>query len=271
MHARPKRIDHGLTVARAALLAAAVLLIAFLGYRQVSRLLGETVPAWVPAGNLPAGTVLQAKHLRLAQLRSAEGVVAARGEIEGRKLLVAKADGAPFRGPELAPRPPRPAVAQSIPQGRLLLTVRIGSMDVPTWDLRAGDRLDILQAVASQPVRTVAHDAYVMGAMRSATQDAGGDTGKVMGIDISVPGSKPSGGDGDPALVLAVRPEDALNLTAAEASGPKMKVVLHAASEVQAGTLIDLRPKPTPRLPRREVTTSVQVLTGAKEERLTFR
>ena len=144
-------------------------------------------------------------------------------------------------------------------------------MDLPSWDLQNGDRIDILQATR-EGVRIVAHDAYMMGTMKSKAQPSQGDSGRVLGVDISVPGGGPASG-GDPALVLAVRPEDVFGLTAAEASAPKMKLVLHSAAEVQANAIIDLRPRavPPPPRPRPQPSETVQLYVGARSERLSFR
>jgi len=247
MHARPKRFDRGLTVARAALVVAAVLLVGVLGYRQINRLTGEKVPVWIATGNLPKGAVVRAANLTLTRVSRPDGALVRRTDIEGRTLLFDKTSGSPFFPGDLEEPPPPPGVAQSIPAGRLLATVKVQSMDLPSLELKAGDRLDILQAT-TEGVRIVAHDAYMMGLM-AAPAPTRAESGTVLGVDLSVPTARPTA-PGGPALVLAVLPEDVFGLTAAEASGPKLKLVLHGAGEVQGNALIDLRPKARP-APRR--------------------
>jgi len=229
----------------------------------------EKVPVWIAAGQLKKGTVIRPANLLLTRLSRPGGALVRRADIEGRTLLFDKADGAPFFPGDLEEPPPPPGVAQSIPAGRLLATVRIQSMDLPARELKAGDRLDILQATRDG-VQLVARDAYVMGTMTPPAPAKKADSGNVLGVDISVPGSQPQQGGG-PALVLAVLPQDVFGLTAAEANGPKMKLVLHGAGEVQNQAMIDLRPKPRPAARPTKPATHVQVMLGPRTEQVTFK
>jgi hypothetical protein len=140
-------------------------------------------------------------------------------------------------------------------------------MDLPTQDLLAGDRLDILLA---QPdgVHVLAHDAFVLGLL-SQKPSAGStpDSGRVLGVDISIPGSGSAPAPGA-ALVLGIYPEDAFSLAAGEATGKKLKLVLHSDSEVKAGEVLDLRPEPPPLPPAPRQAPTVEVIQGGKRERI---
>jgi hypothetical protein len=198
------------------------------------------------------------------------GAIVSRADIESRKLLQDKPEGEPFLTRDLGPAATPPTLSSTVPVGRLLATLQIGSMDLPVPELFAGDRLEILQATP-EGVRIVAHDAQVMGTLKRDAPAETGDTGRIMGIDIRPPDINPKPTTGNLALVLAVYPADVYGLTAAEASGKKLKVVLHSDQEVKSGKLIDLRPLPAPPPVRELPLPSVELLMGDKIERVTFR
>jgi Flp pilus assembly protein CpaB len=265
MRAKNSKPDKGLTIVRGLLLAAAVVVVAVLGYRQVQRLTVKRVPVWVSVGRLAKGRPLTMADLKATEMPPPSGAIVNRADIEGRTLLVDKAAGQPFYLSDLAPRPAKPPLATTIPDGRLLATVRIESMDLPATELMAGDRLDLLLA---QPdgVRVVAHDVYVLGLLNTRPPAAASaDSGRILGVDISVPGANAAPAAGS-ALVLGIYPEDAFSLAAGEATGKKMKIVLHSAAEVKSGEVLDLRPEPPPPAPHES--PSVEVLRGAKSERI---
>jgi hypothetical protein len=206
----------------------------------------------------------------VVQIEPPAGAIVSRADIEGRKLIQDKPEGQPFFASDLGPAPPRPALAATVPLGRLLTTVRIGSMDIPVPELFAGDRLDLLQATP-EGVRLVAGDAQVMGSLsNNARAQANADNGRILGIDISIPDLNARSDDSGLALVLAVLPADVYAITAAEASGKKMKVVLHSDQEVRSGKLINLRPIAPPPPAPGPPAPSVEVLLGGRIERVYF-
>jgi Flp pilus assembly protein CpaB len=225
-----------------------VAVIGVLAYRQIIRFTQTRVPVWVSAGALRAGHVVGRADLRQMEMTTVPArTLASRTDIEGRKLLANKLSGEPFVASDLAPRPTPTPLAETIPPGRLLATVAINAMDMPAAQLAAGDRVDIVLATP-EGVHMVVKDAHVMGTLTRPQARPAGDSGEILGVDISIP----TAGSAAPAgmsLVLAVYPLDVYPLAAAEASGRKMKVVLQPAAAVRAGQLLDIRPPMPP--PRR--------------------
>lgn len=271
MNARIKRADRGLSLARALMLGGAIVLVVVLGYRQFTRMMDERVSVWVSTGPLQAGQGVSAASVSLVRVSSPRPGYLSREQFVGRKLIAAKAAGEPIYREDLEPIAPPPPVASTIPAGRLLATVKINAMDLPTRDLRYGDRIDILQATRDG-VRLVAQDAQVMGTLKApkSPDSESSDSGKVLGVDLNIPGTGTPGAATSPALVLALRPADVFMLTAAESGGARLKLLLHAATETPGVDAIDIRPK-APRPAPRIVTTSVQLLAGAKVETLSFK
>jgi Flp pilus assembly protein CpaB len=258
------RTERGQTVVRAVLLVAAVALIGVLLYRQVSRLGGNRVPVWVAAVDLRPGQMVTPGLMKLTQAPPPKGALVEQLGIVGRQLKVAKVAGQPFYNADLEPRPVPPALASTIPVGRLMATVKVAALDLPTQELRQGDRLDIIQA-GPDGVTMVAHDAFMMGNLSS--QPKARDGSRVMGVDISPPTDAPA--SPAEALVLGVFPEDVFPLAAAEASGHKLKIVLHSDTEVKSGVLLTPDP-PRPAAPG-EGLPAVEIITGKTKETIYVR
>lgn len=235
-----------------------------LGYRQFARFTEKRVPVWVTASPLVRGRVVATEDVRVTQAPPPSGVLVNRADIEGRTLLTDKPAGQPFYPTDLAPRPPKPALATTIPEGRLLATLRFESMDLPAKELVAGDRIDVLLA-STDGVHVVAHDAWVLGTLTQRKASGAADSGRILGVDISIPGAKIDA-PANSALVLGLYPEDTFSLAAAEATGKELKLVLHADREVKAGEVIDLRPEPVPPRPPVPELPTVEVMSGSKTE-----
>ena len=254
------KVERGQTVVRAVLLVAAVGLIGVLLYRQVSRMGGSRVAVWVSATDLRAGQNVSAGLMKQVQMLPPKGALVEHAAIEGRVLNVAKEAGQPFYVNDLAPRPVPPPLATTVPSGRLLATVKVAVLDLPTKELRTADRLDIIQA-GPDGVRMIAHDAYMMGNL--TTRPPAGESNRIMGVDIAPPkADKPSAGA--EALVLALFPKDVFPLAEAEASGGKLKIVLHSDAEVKANSLLD----PTPKKVAGRSLPAVEILKGTKREKV---
>jgi len=254
------RVERGQTVVRAVLLVAAVALIGVLLYRQVSRLGVNRVPVWVAATDLRAGQMVTPGLMRLIQAPPPKGALIEQAGIAGRVLKAAKAAGQPFYAADLEPRPVPPALASTIPVGRLMATVRVSALDLPVRELRSGDRLDIIQA-GPTGVTMVAHDAFMMGNLSSGSGPR--EVNKILGVDISPPVLDQAAASAD-ALVLGVFPEDVFPLAAAEASGHKLKIVLHSDTEVKSGVL--LTPDPPRPSPPGEGLPAVEIIAGKTKE-----
>lgn len=255
------RVERGQTVVRAVLLVAAVALIGVLLYRQVSRLSVDRVNVWVSATDLKPGQVVTPGLMRQVQMPPAKGAYVERSAIEGRAMVAAKAAGQPFYPADLAPRPVPPALATTIPAGRLLATVKVAALDLPTEELRTGDRLDIIQAGFGGEVQMIAHDAYMMGVMNSGSGRK--EKATIMGVDLTPPDPSAPPQEAT-ALVLGVFPEDVFPLAKAESSSQRMKIVLHSDAEVKSGVLLTPDP-PKPEAPGKGL-PSVEVIVGKKRE-----
>jgi len=247
-------------VVRAILLVAAVGLIGVLLYRQISRLAGDRVSVWVSATELRVGQPVTAGVLRQVQLPRPKGAIADRASILGRVLTVAKGPDQPFYPADLAPLAVPAALATTIPPGRLLATVKLSALDLPSQELRNADRLDIIQA-GSGGVSMIAHDVYMMGHLSSAA--GASKKNSLLGIDLTPPDldAQPTGAE---ALVLALLPKDVFPLAAAEASGQRLKIVLHSDADVKAGRLLNAAPavRSGASLP------AIEIISGTKRQRV---
>jgi hypothetical protein len=261
------RVERGQTIVRAALLVAAVGLIGVLLYRQVSRMRETTALVWVTTRDLRAGDPVPTAALRQVAIRSQSGIMVNRAQIEGRALKVAKRAGDFFIPADLEPRVAPPALASTIPSGRVLATVKFASFDLPATELRAGDRLDMIVASdRDRSVRTVVRDAFVMGLLNSEASTARGDSGRVLGVEIA-PTLPTEQGTKQSALVLALRPQDVAPLALAESgatTASKMKIVLHSTEDVKAGRT----PALIPAAGRSAPVPAVEILRGSKKERV---
>nr|MBP9945257.1 hypothetical protein [Vicinamibacteria bacterium] len=226
----------------------------------VSRLGGNRVSVWVSATDLRAGQAVTPGLMKVVQILPPKGALVEQQGIAGRVLKVAKPAGQPFYNADLEPRPVPPALSTTIPVGRLMATVKVVALDLPTKELRVGDRLDIIQA-GPDGVTMVAHDAFMMGNL--TTTSGSREKNAVMGVDLTPPDINRTTTVAE-ALVLGVFPEDVFPLAAAEASGQKLKIVLHSDTEVKSGVL--LTPDPPRPAPPGEGLPAVEVIVGKTKE-----
>jgi len=245
------------------LLALAVLLVAVLGFRLVQRWVSPQQEVWVSAADMPAGTTIgpsSLKRVKLAESALPKGTLLDARAIAGRSLARAKQAGEPFVGTDFASTGEQiAAVAEMVPEGRVLTTIRVPKGLVPYKNLKNGDRVDLIAvgpARAGSPVRIVARDAYLVGTIFTQEQAPGGrnSLADVVASSAARPKTDPTLG-----LVLALHPEDALPLAQAYGSGGSIQVVLHGSSEVASGQLLEL--------PERAA-TGVEFIAGDKTERL---
>lgn len=253
------------TLTRAATLLLVFALVGVLVVRQLSRWRGTPVDLWVAAVDMAPGAVVQGAQLTKKTLREPSmpaNVILDRGIIEGRQLAKGKAAGSPFFRTDFAAPDRGPGLAGVLPEGRVLVTVRLrGSpVDQLAEHFRFGDRLDII-ASGGAWTALVARDAFFLGwiepkpAAANAAQEGGGLLGKLTAAaaESQAAPSPPS------PLLLGVYPRDAVPLAEAQARNVTLTPVLHGKSEVEKGDLLILT---RPRF------DEIELITGNRRERI---
>lgn len=250
------------------LLALALLLVAVLGFRQIRKWVTPTQEVVVASSDLPAGATIGADNLtskKIAEKAVPSGAVLDARAIAGRELSRAKQEGEPFTRDDFAGvgEAQTVAVAEMVPEGRVLATIRVQSGLVPYKNLKSGDRVDVVSISGERGsgfargfARVVAHDAYVVGTMYTKTRPQPQRTG----LAALVPPSNERGRvNATIGLLLALDPEDALPLAQATAGRNAIQVVLHGRAEVARGELLEL--------PERGA-AGVEFIAGASKKRL---
>jgi hypothetical protein len=219
------------------LLALALILVAVLGFRQVQRLMTPKKEVWVASSDLPAGTTItpeNLKRIKLAESALPKGALTDANAISGRELAKPKQQDEPFVGSDFSGQEKLAAIAEMVPEGRVLTTIRVNRQLVPYRNLKNGDRVDIV-AVSDGAAHVVAHDAFLVGQLIPKTPPP--PTGRAAMIPPA-PGRTPAGTT--IGLILALHPEDALPLAQATSGRGQVQVVLHGKTEVASGQLIEL-------------------------------
>lgn len=214
------------------LLALALLLVGVLGFRQVQRLMNQR-EVWVASSDLPAGSTIGPQNLKRVKLSESalpKGTLADANAIAGRELSRAKQAGEPFVGGDFQGQERAAAVAEMVPEGRVLTTIRVNRGLVPYQNLKSGDRLDLISNG-----RVVAHDAYLVGQMVSKPTPPPTGRAALIPPPITQNTTAPTIG-----LILALHPEHALPVSRATAGRGTVQVVLHGKTEVASGQLIVL-------------------------------
>jgi Flp pilus assembly protein CpaB len=246
------------------LLALALLLVAVLGFRQVQRWMSPQQEVWVAAADLPAGATLggaNVKKVRLAERALPKGTVLDARALAGRELARAKQEGEPFtRSDFAATAREAAAIAEMVPEGRVLTTIRVPKSLVPYKNLKAGDRVDLVSVDrggrGSKYAKVIARDAYVIGTMFSTPTPQ--QTAPRTGLAALVPPPQTAQAPPTFGLILGLFPEDALPLAEAIGTGDNIQVVLHGKAEVASGQLLEL--------PGRQ---PVEYIAGGKKKSLT--
>lgn len=243
------------------LLALAVLLVAILGFRQVQRWLTPQQEVWVAAADLPAGATLggdNLKKLKLDQSALPKGAVLDARALAGRELARPKQEGQPFTRDDFAgTEREAAAIAEMVPEGRVLTTIRVPKALVPYKNLKNGDRIDVVVTSArGDDARVVARDAYVVGTMfnRTPAQPAQARTG----LAALVPPPQAPRAPATVGLLLALHPEDAMPLSEATGGRDALRVILHGKTEVASGQLLEI-----------PVETPIEFIAGSKKTELT--
>ncbi len=241
-----------------ALLALVVLVLMALVIRQVGRLGGPRREVWVASGPLRAGAVVRPENLERRTVRERQlppGAVADRAAIEGRRVARDLRPGEPLVAGDLAPaRVPAARarkLAELLPPGRVLATVRVEIASIIMDELAFGDRFEIIAAGPNPrgpSSRVVASDAYFVAWIDPALLAGGGrapERGEgVLSSLLAMPA--PAGGGGvttsSTRLLLGLFPQDVLPVTEAQAAGTRLHVVLHGRREVEQGELLAVSP-----------------------------
>ncbi len=267
------------------LLVVAVLLVGFLTYRLALRLSGPMQEVWVAKSVLEAGSVIGPDDLEATTRRRGEvpeGAVTDRRQIEGRRLARRLAAGEPFVQGILA-RPTSPqeraqSLTELLPPGRVLTRVLIDIDSVLMHELEFGDRFEIVASGGSgrseEPAsRVVASDAFFFAWVDpSLLAGNGGGNGNgsqpeqsgLLASLLATPGLEGGGGPratSSTKLMVALRPEDALPVTEAAATGASLSMVLHGRREVAGGTMVTL-PAARPVI--------VELIDGSRREKVPF-
>jgi Flp pilus assembly protein CpaB len=203
-----------------------------LGFRQVQRLMNQR-EVWVASSDLPAGSTIGPQNLKRVKLSESalpKGTLADANAIAGRELSRAKQAGEPFVGGDFQGQERAAAVAEMVPEGRVLTTIRVNRGLVPYQNLKSGDRLDLISNG-----RVVAHDAYLVGQMVSKPTPPPTGRAALIPPPTTQNTTAPTIG-----LILALHPEHALPLSRATAGRGSVQVVLHGKTEVASGQLIVL-------------------------------
>jgi hypothetical protein len=177
------------------------------------------------------------KRVKVSESALPKGTLADANAIAGRELSRPKQEGEPFVGGDFQGQEKIAAVAEMVPEGRVLTTIRVPRGLVPYRNLKGGDRLDIVSVGGA--ARVVAHDAYLIGQLVPSKPPAQ-PTGRASMIP------PPMAQNTTPAtigLILALHPEDALPLAQATSGRGQVQVVLHGKAEVASGQLIELPQK----------------------------
>lgn len=228
------------------LLALALLLVAVLGFRQVKRWVTPSQDVWVASSGLPAGATVGTENLkrtRIAESALPKGALLDARAIAGRELRRPKEEGEPFVRDDFAAarEAQEVAIAEMVPEGRVLTTIRVPMGLVPYKNLKVGDRIDLVSVGGNRGgfARVVAHDAYVVGTMYNRSRGAAPPQRTGLAALIP-PSNQRSRGSGTVGLLLALTPDDALPLARATAGRESVQVVLHGRAEVASGQLLEL-------------------------------
>lgn len=212
-----------------------------LGVRQVERVTTHEVLG--VAGDWTAGVRIEPKMLQKVRVDKQISGIKNPSYLIGKQLKNDKRNGEIFRAGE-AQSPPRSWLAQQIPEGMVLYTMRPQAGAIPHSQLRNGDLFDVL-ATGPAGVRTLARGVRLVGAMGG--QSGAAQSGGALGAANK---SQPSAGV---SMVVAIKPEYVYPLASIR-STDVVSIVLHSSENGAANTASRIDPKPTHR--------TIEILSG---------
>lgn len=233
-----KRKFSGSATSSMVLFFASSVLASVLGLRQVERF--STEPGWVASRDIPAGQFITRGFLEEARIKDSTHLITEPKLLIGKQLRINKKSGEPF-SPDDVSTPKSPTLAQVVPAGRVLYTLKPDPHGIPVEQLRGGDRLDILVKNRGG-VHKVASDVRLIGVMRPGRSAQSSDN--VMSL---IPQSSATTVGGRvTSLVIAVQPHEVYPL-AHISSTDKVSLVLHGAEDLARGGPLAIKPKATHR------------------------
>lgn len=205
-----------------------------LGVRQVERVTTHEVLGI--AGDWPAGASIEPAMIQKVRVDKQVAGVKDSAQLVGKRLASGKKHGEIFRRNDLT-APPRSWLAQQVPEGKVLYTMKPQDGAIPHSQLRNGDLFDVL-ATGPEGVRTLARDVRLVGVM-------GGQTGRPAPSGNFALGSRPASAP-EVSMVVAIAPEYVYPLASIR-SRDVVSIVLHGSSAAGGDSRIRIDPAPTHR------------------------
>jgi hypothetical protein len=176
------------------------------------------------------------------------------GRVIGKRLVKDKRSGEIFRPNEIT-APPRSWLAQQVPEGKVLYTMKPQPGTIPHSQLRNGDVFDVL-ATGPEGVRTLARNVRLVGVMGGGRGSTGSSAGNALLGARAQPAPTPV------SMVVAVAPEYVYPLASIRSSDT-VSIVLHGPEQAVADSRLQIDPMPTHR--------NVEVLAGLSKRSVSVR
>jgi Flp pilus assembly protein CpaB len=248
--------------------AIAFLVAAVLGARQIWRATGTSVV--VAKSSMQPGEKIDGTKLvvsRVAKASVPAGATMDPQQLVGRVLQRPLAEGAVVTANDFAvANGGNHWLADAPPEGRVIMTLSVPGTLLPVRQLRLGDRLEVMAIDRNGSSRVVGRDVYYVGSMQSRppTQKNG-----LESMVASAGGAKTQ--SGTIGLVIAVRPEDVAPIAQAETVRHRITFAVHGKREVDSGNMLEVDPTPTPEQAAAAQTMQVDLIAGARRERVDVR
>lgn len=205
-----------------------------LGVRQVERVTTHEVLGI--SGDWPAGVAIEPAMIQPVRVDKQVSGFKDPSHLVGKRLATDKKHGQIFRRGDVAAAP-RSWLAQQIPEGKVLYTMKPQAGAIPHSQLRNGDLFDVL-ATGPEGVRTLARDVRLVGVMGGQnSQQSSANSTSILARPQSVPGV---------SMVVAIAPEYVYPLASIRSSDV-VSIVLHGASGSDRVGRPRIDPKPTHR------------------------
>lgn len=205
-----------------------------LGVRQVERVTTHEVLGI--AGDWPAGVSIEPAMIQKIRVDKQISGVKDPSQLVGKRLVNGKKNGEIFRRNDLT-APPRSWLAQQIPEGKVLYTMKPQAGAIPHSQLRNGDLFDVL-ATGPEGVRTLAKDVRLIGVM-------GGQSGRPVPVGNLASVSR-TAGTPEVSMVVAIAPEYVYPLASIRSSDV-VSIVLHGSGHATKDSRVRIEPTPTHR------------------------
>jgi hypothetical protein len=205
-----------------------------LGVRQVERVTSHEVLGI--AGDWTAGVSIEPAMIQKIRVDKQVAGVKDPSQVVGKRLVNDKKHGQIFRPNDLSV-PPRSWLAQQIPEGKVLYTMKPQAGAIPHSQLRNGDLFDVL-ATGPEGVRTLAKNVRLIGVMggQSGSQ---APTGNLAAVSRSSKATELS-------MVVAIAPEYVYPLASIR-SQDVVSIVLHGSGASTGDSRTRIEPLPTHR------------------------